>query len=237
MFNLQTKQLINFFSPHQFNFPSVGSFCFNEIDIHFPNKKDQSEFESIKRNHANIIVGLLSEANLNDPTDIFTRLAHITSVLRELDTRFAKLDERYLGTSISWSIYGVLKIMRNTTHFVHYVLRCLFWSQFPYSGDFSSIETMNEIEKLEDLLRDLDLSNENQTIAFHNYKIKKTFEQNIVKVSNFTLNRYSKLIYDFRSTSTMYYDVVLPFHDKNYDETSTDCTRARDLPTFYRQKK
>ena len=191
------------------------------------------EFESIKRNYTNTIVELLSEKNLNIRTDIFTRLSHLEDVLDELDTRYDELRDRYLlGFP---SLYRVSKIMDNTTSFVHYVLRAFFWSLFPYRYDQLNIKRKNEIEKLGDLIRNLDLSNESQIMVFNNFKIddEEIYGKKIVQVSNFTLHRRSKLVYDFRSTSTMYYDIVLPFHDKNYDPRTKDCTRAKDLPRWF----
>ena len=62
----------NFFPvPSEITFPSVDSFCFNEIDVHFPDERDQSEFESIKRKHTDTIVGLLSKRTLNN-RDVIT---------------------------------------------------------------------------------------------------------------------------------------------------------------------
>ena len=107
--------------------------------------------------------------------------------------------------------------------------------RFPYKSNSKfGIKKEEEMKKLGDLMRNLDIANENQTLVFNNISIDKIYDnEEIVKVSNFTSNRYSKLIYDFRSTITLYYDVVLPFHNKNYDGNSTDCTSIRDLPDFY----
>ena len=91
------------------------------------------------------------------------------------------------------------------------------------------------MKKLGDLIHNLDLSNENQTMLFKkNDPIKQIYYEDFLSVSNFILHRRSKLINDLRSTSTLYYDVVLPFHDKNYNPTSIDCTQKRDLPMFFR---
>ena len=67
----------------------TGSLCFNEVDVHFPDKTDQLEFESIKRNHTYSIVDLLSEKYLNNPTDIFPRLIHKKKVLNQKQQCFS----------------------------------------------------------------------------------------------------------------------------------------------------
>ena len=113
-----------------------------------------------------------------------------------------------------------------------YLLWDYFNGGFPnYSILKFGIKNIVEVNKHRDLIRNLDVSNENQTMAFHNIPPEDAYREEIVSVSNFTLNRHSKLIYDFRSTSTLYYDVVLPFHDKNYDEIY--CTHRWELPGFY----
>ena len=64
-----------------------------------------------------------------------------------------------------------------------------------------------EVKQLSDLIRNLDLANENQLMSLQNIPIDYVYPKQIVSVSNFNLDRYSKLIYDFRSTSILYYDI------------------------------
>ena len=232
-FAIFNQKIIYLFLSHQITFPSVGSFCFNEIDVRFPNENDQSEFESIKRNHTSTIIELLSEKNLNNRTGIVFRLYSSMLILNKLKTRVFKLKNRYSTDYYNRLLNPIQDLITENIRFI-YLLIGYFDTKFPYMDDLKSrIKKEKEMKKLGDLIRNLDLSNENQIMAFNNLKIEGIYNQKIVQVSNFTLNRHSKLIYDFRSTSTLYYDVVLPFHDKNYDGTSADCTIRWDLPGFY----
>ena len=211
------------FLSYQINFPSVGSFCSNQTDVHFPNEGDQLEFESIKRNHTETIVELLSEKYLNNRSAIVSRLVDKSGVLQSLVGRAMNLWTRYHYKSL----YPFLNLMFDGLDFLDILWYC-FHDQLPIKNVLRfGIKREEEMKKLGDLIPNLDLSNENQTMAFHNISIQQVYPKTIISVSNFTLNRHSELIYDFRSTSTLYYDLVLPFHNKNYDETSKDCTTNR----------
>ena len=230
--NVQSKNNNKFSPSNQFDFPSVGSFCFNEIDVHFPNETDQAEFEYIKRNHTNTIVELLSETNLNNRKFIFETLDDRENVLKELRTRLVNLKDRYPTENYDNLLNPNTDLIKDAIDFVDF-LQSSFYNHFPRKDHLKlGIKMDEEMKKLGDLIRNLDVSNEAQTMVFHNISIGEIYHKQIALVSNFTLNRRSKLIYDFRSTSTLYYDVVLPFHDKNYDATSTDCTSKWDLPEF-----
>ena len=123
-------------------------------------------------------------------------------------------------------------LIGNSIMFSH-LLKDYFLDVFPTEDYIKvGIKKEEEMKKLNDLILNLDLSNESQTMVFHNFPIDKVYKHRIVSVSKFTLNRRSKLIYDFRSISTLYYDVLLPFHNKNYDPTSINCTSRSDLPSF-----
>ena len=187
------------------------------------------EFESIKRNHTNTIVNLLSEKNLNERNYLQLRLYRTKAVLEELEYRVFNLNYRYHYKSLS----SIVDLISQNIVFIN-LLKSYDKNGFPQVNHLKSgIEKLEEMKKLGDLIRNLDLSNENLTMAFHNLKIDEVYKSRIVKVSKFTLNRRSKLFYDFRSTITMYYDIFLPFHDKNYDETSTNCTNIHGVPLFF----
>ena len=211
---------------YQINFPSVDSFCFNEIVVHFPNKSDQFRFASIKREHTHTIQELLSEYYLNNPTDIIYRLGLTKIALQDLWVKVDKLNSRYNYKPLS----SILNKIDKNIDFVG-----LLWSYFAnrFPSTYNSTYGDEEFKKLGNLIRNLDVSNENQMMAFHNLPIGEIYHQQIVLVSNFTLNRDSKQPSAFKITSTLYYDVVLPFLDKNYDESSTDCTQKRNLPLFF----
>ena len=218
---------------YQITFPSVGSFCFNQTDFYFHKKDDRLEFESIKQNHTDTIVELLSEKYLNERSFIFSRLYDTRFILKELYIRFTNLKDRYYSDDRYKYLNPIAALIRENIEFVD-LLRSYFQHRFPYIDHLKfGIKREEEAKKLDDLIRNLDLSNENQTMVFHKIPTEDIYDrEKILLVSNFTLNRYSKLIYDFRSTITMNYDIVLPFHDKNYDPTLIDCTSARNLPFF-----
>ena len=224
----------NNFSSHQITFPSIATFCFGHIDIEFSKgyESEQSEFESIKQEHTNTIIELFTELTGRRRYSILPKLIKTKSVLQEYWNKTSNLYNRFL--------YGQLKssseIIGNNTEFIDLLIT--YYSDHFTDKDYIKfgIQKEREVKKLGDLLDNLDELNKNQTIAFHNNMptfVDIIYLKEIVSVSNLTLNRRSKLIYDFRSTSTMYYDIVLPFNDKNYDETSTDCTSASDLPLFF----
>ena len=189
------------------------------------------------------MVELLSEKYLNNRTDIESRLKYTILILNQLLIRVNNLKELFNGidnlegpySRIYYikSLKSIADLMKDD-YFFCYLLLDYFSGGFPnYSILKFGIKQNVEVNKLRDLIRNLEVSNENQTMAFHSIPPGDAYREEIVSVSNFTLNRHSKLIYDFRSTSTLYYDVVLPFHDKNYDENKTDCTHRWELPGFY----
>ena len=158
-------------------------------------------------------------------------------VLEELFSRFLNLKKRYSTDQYDKLLNPIADLMGAEKVFPN-----LFWSYF--NGFFKSMEISEfkikkeiEVKKLGDLISNLNLSDESQTMVFHNLSIDVIYEQGIVKPYNFRLNSRSKIIYDFRSTSYLFYYVVLPFYDKYYDPTSTDCTRAEDLPWFFSHNK
>ena len=172
---------------------------------------------------------MLSEKNSKNRTAALSSFGDTSNVLKELQTRATNLNDRYHYKLLS----TILVLMEDDIDFIE-LLSDYYWDDFPFKYNLKKSEFKNkEMKKLGDLIRNLDLSDENQTMAFNNVPIDEIYDKRIVKASNFTLNRPSNLNYDFRSTITLYYDIVLPFHDKNYDPTSTDCAHYRDLPTFF----
>ena len=217
---------------HQLDFPSIGSFCFNEIDVHFPNETDQLEFESIKRKHTDTMVEMLSERNLNERGPNLIKNSNTGSVLNKLWLRVNDLKNSLSTPHYDELLNPILDLIDNSIDF-NDLLRDYYLSDLPTKDHLKfGIKKGEEMRKLDDLIRNLDVSNENQKMVFDNLKIDEIYKKSIVKPYNFTLHKRSKLIFDFRSTSTLHYDVVLPFHDKNYDPT--DCTRAEDLPWFFK---
>ena len=193
------------------------------------------EFESIKRKHTDTMVELLSGKFLNEPSNIYTRVTEKLDVLKELRRRAFRLATIYSSEDYYYDLLiRFVHLMDDNLDFVD-LLRNYFWNVLPIKDHLKfGIKRNNEVEKLGDLIHNLDFSNENQIMAFHNFGINEIYRQRIIQVSSFTLHGRSKLINDFRSTSKLNYDIVLPFHDKNYDPTSTDCTIRWDLPYFYR---
>ena len=176
---------------------------------------------------------MLSQTYFDRDDDVYLiRLFDTQSVLKELQTRFANLKKRYSTVYLNQLLDPIDDLMRDNLDFTYLLLR-YFDDGYPLRSYLKfGIKKEEEMKKLEAVLRNLDLSNENQAMAFHNISVDEIYEKSILSVSNFTLNRHSKLIYDFRSTTTLYYDIVLPFHDKNYDE-KLDCKRKFHLPDFY----
>ena len=169
---------------------------------------------------------------MNKSTAILDRLTQTKNVLKKLLFRIGNLNGRYFTDYYDRLLNPILDLMDDNLDFVD-LLWDYFWNELPNKDHLKfGIKKGEEVKKLSDLFLNLNVSNENQTLAF---KFDEIYNKRIVSVSNFTLNRPSKLIYDFRSTSTLYYDVVLPFHDKNYDENSTDCTTSLDLPYFFKR--
>ena len=180
------------------------------------------------------MVELLSERYLNGRRS--SRLIIMRRVLEELYTRFGNLKDRYTTDYRDKLLNPIKDLMANSIDFVK-LLKSYDNQRFPYTDYLKfGIERAEEVKKLRALIRGLRyirLPNENYKMAFHNVPFNKIYDEGIVQVSNFTLNRRSKLFYDLRSTSTLYYDVVLPFHNKDYDPTSTECTIGWDLPFFF----
>ena len=180
------------------------------------------------------MVNLLSEKYLNNNVGILDRLVKTRLFLQHLRTRVQNLNDRYSNEYYDKLLHPIADLISDN---IEFVLE-LFWNytdeKLPDKDHLRfGIKKDEEIRKLGDLIRNLDVSNENQTMAFKGVNINEVYRQQIIKISNFTLNRRSKLINDLRSTITLYYDVVLPFHDKNYDENKTDCTQRWDLPRFF----
>ena len=179
------------------------------------------------------MVELLSEKFLNDRNNMLFKLVNKLTTLGALGERVSDLKERY-STDYYDKLLNQVEHLMDASKDLASLIWYYIWDEFPLIDLLNvGIKKEEEIKKLGDLIRNLDVSNENQTMAFHNISIDEIYNKTIVQVSNFTLHRRSKLINDLRSTSTLYYDIVLPFNDKNYDPTSTDCTSKWDLPTFF----
>ena len=191
------------------------------------------EFDSIKRNHTDTIVELLSEKYLYNQTAFSTKFHRKAWSLQELYLRIIRLRIRYSKNYyINNSLTSIMKTMADDIDFT-YTLWDYYSNHFPTKDVLKfGIKKEMEMKILSDLIRNLDVSNKSQVMAFHNDNIDEIYKKGIVLVSNFTLHRRSKLIYDFRSTSTLYYEIVLPFHDKNYDGNSADCSNFWELPSF-----
>ena len=165
---------------------------------------------------------MLSESYLNNSTDILRRLYNTQNVLGELYYKMYNLNYGYKYKSLS----SILDKLTDNMDFVG-VIQDYFNGFFPRMNHYKlGIKIWEEKKKLENIISNLDLSNENQTMALNNLKIDEIYEKRIVNVSNFTINGHSKI--------TLYYDVILPFHDKNYDEITLHCTHQRDLAVFFR---
>ena len=191
------------------------------------------EFESIKRKHTDTIVEMLSERTLNGRAPNVIKNSNTKSVLYALWRRVNDLKSCLSTPYYDELLNPILNLINDNIDF-NDLLRNYYWSDLPTKDYLKfGIKKEEEMKKLDDLIRNLDVSNENQKMVFENLKIDKIYKKDIVKVSNFTLNRRSKLMFDFKSTSTLHYDVVLPFNDKNYDPTSTDCTHQQELPLFF----
>ena len=224
---------MNFFLSYQINFPNISSLCFNGTDVHFPTKNDQAEFESIKREYTKAIVELLSEKKLNERRFISSSINYARRVLINLSVRFDLLKITYSTDYYNKLLNPISDLINDAVDFTHLLNGYFVYDQFPDKDSLKfGIKKQNEVKKLKDLILNLNVSNENQTLAFHDDKISQIYISKLVSVSNFTLNRSSKLINDFSSTSTLYYDVVLPFNNKNYDEIH--CTPYWDLPDFFK---
>ena len=174
------------------------------------------------------MVGLLSK-NLNKRKTIFASIDILFSLLN----RFEMLKKRYPSKNYTTLLDPISDLITDDIKFAN-LLKGYYNSKFPqYGVSRFGIDEEEEFKKLGNLIRNLDLSNENQTMAFHNDHIDDIYGKMIVLPSNITLNTHSKLIFDPKSTSTLYYDVVLPFNDKNYKPNSPDCTSKNLLPLFF----
>ena len=220
---------------HQISFPSVDTFCFNQTDVHFPNEKAQLEFESIKRDHTNMMVEIISEKFWNNRTGISRRLYNTSSNLQDLIVRVAYLMHLYPTDYHNKSLIPILNLMEDDTDFFDTLWDYAF-TKLPRQDALKvGIKKEEEMKKLGDLISTCNLNlgtNENQTMVFDHLKIDEIYDRSIVQVSKFTLNRPSKPNNDFKSTSTLYYTIFLPFHDKNYDANSTDCAHYWEIPNF-----
>ena len=176
---------------------------------------------------------MLSETFLDRPSYIFTRLTRKRSTLKELRRRAFRLATIYSLDNYYYDILSrFVHLIDDNLDFVDLLANFVF-DLLPVKDILKlGIKREEEMKKLGDLIRNLDLSNKNQTMAFNNLEINEIYDKQIAQVTNLTLHRRSKLIYDMRSTSTLYYDIFLPFHDKNYVPTYTDCTSKWDLPSF-----
>lgn len=73
--------------------------------------------------------------------------------------------------------------------------------------------------------------NENQTMLFEADEIEETYEKEIVWPARFFLNP-NKDKMDLENSLTILYEIVFPFHDKNYDDQK-HCEPAERLPLFF----
>ena len=242
-FAIFNQKIIYLFLSNQINIPSLGTFTFNETEAYFPDDYDQLEFDSIKRNHTDKVVKLLSEKYLNNFSKaFFSKFEGPRVVFNELYARLNNLKNNHMKSSNVYrnqyrisALTAIQKIMRQTLDFIEvledffelYDLPQMTISRF-------GIKEEKEMEKLSALIHNQSLSNENQTMVFDNVKIDHVYEEGIVVASNFTLNRDSSEPNNvLKSTGALYYKVVLPFHNKNYPTTYPRCTSTYHLPRFF----
>ena len=129
---------------------------------------------------------------------------------------------------------SIQNTMRQTMDFVDVLEYYFKYNKLPQmSISKFGIKKEEEMDKLGALIRNPSLSNENQTMVFNNVKIEEVYYEGIVQVSNFTLNKDSEPNNVLKSTSTLYYNVVLPFNNKNYPTTYPICTKTSHLPKFF----
>ena len=193
------------------------------------------EFESIKRNHTEKIVKLLSEKYLNNFSPIiFSKFTAPRKVVNELYTRLINLMNRHSTNYYDNLLNPIADLMRKNLDFIDLLDGYFNKNQFPQmSISKFGIKEEKEAKKLSNLISNEDLSNENQTMVFQNIPIQQVYREAIVVVSNFTLNRSSEPNNNLRSTSTLYYNVVLPFQNSRYPETYPRCTSQFNLPPFF----
>lgn len=177
---------------------------------------------------------LLSEEHLNDPyVAPYFNILDTRATLNRVWFEFYELYDRSNGI-ISDSNYkslgSILDKIQKNMKFTDFLME-YFSNKLP-TEDYIKFGFKKEAEmkKLGDLIRNLDISNDSQTIAYHNLSIGEIYEKRFVLVSNFTLHTHFYQVPTYAATSTLYYDIILPFHNKNYDSTSKDCTSRSRLP-------
>ena len=80
--------------------------------------------------------------------------------------------------------------------------------------------------------------NKNATFALSDDLITDFYEKQLVSKPRFNFIKYSKFLYDFRSTGEFVLDIVLPVdnHLNRNKIFDTNCLRTYDLPKFYQDK-
>ena len=74
-----------------------------------------------------------------------------------------------------------------------------------------------------------------QTMSFHDMFIDDVYEQQISSFPQFEFIGASRITYQTESYLNLIYDLVFPFNNQYFDESSK-CVKADALPPFFRQK-
>ena len=89
-------------------------------------------------------------------------------------------------------------------------------------------------EMFENLINKLEIE-KNQTMAFENYFLSEVFEKQIISKPTLKLNRFSKVIQNFKTNGTFTFFLALPFYNSNYLGNGP-CIFASSLPKFFVNK-
>ena len=89
----------------------------------------------------------------------------------------------------------------------------------------------NILERLLQLLGE-ELDENEVEFPFYDEVMPEIYKHHFVRKQRFVFNRYKKTNYDMRSDGTIFYDIFLPLHLKNLNE-SAPCVAYNKLPIFY----
>lgn len=183
-----------------------------------------------------LIVRFYSENFLNDPNKTEIEEA------KQQVARWQKKFNVWLSSARSWYRYDdflkcLERLAKNIEATVHLIdgLRPLFDHRF-------SNNRKNHVPSKEQFFQhlnsDIDLMRKNaaedQTMAFHYKTIDDVYDLPILSSPRFKFERKTRVIYEFTSYLTMYYQIAFPFHGDSLD-SSEECLSADELPPFFRQ--
>ena len=91
------------------------------------------------------------------------------------------------------------------------------------------------MRSLQKTIDELHIDYSTELFAFDSEPVEEIYRREIVFKRELTFDRHNSKTLDYKSRPVIHYDLILPFHAWNYNE-SAPCYSRRELPMFFKNK-